>query len=49
MTKDLTLVETDWIAYLEKLPVVKFISKPKNNVQPKNCPPLPRAISFPYL
>jgi hypothetical protein len=40
MTKDFTLVETDWIAYLEKLPVVKSISKPKNNVQPKDCLPI---------
>ena len=46
MTKDFTLVETDWIAYLEKLPVVKSISKPKNNVQPKDCLPIQGAISL---
>jgi len=41
MTKDLTLVETDWMAYLEKLPVVIFISKPDNNVQLKKLPSHP--------
>ena len=41
MTKDLTLVETDWIVYLEKLPVAKFISKPDNNVQLKKLPSPP--------
>ena len=46
MTKDFTLVETDWIAYPEKLPVVKSISKPKNNVQPKDCLPIQGAISL---
>ena len=46
MTKDFTLVETEWIAYLEKLPVVKSISKPKNNVQPKDCLPIQGAISL---
>jgi hypothetical protein len=45
MIKDFTLVETDWIAYLEKLPVVKSISKLKNKIQLNRLPHPPAGQS----